>query len=191
MRRRKYAETLCCLLAAVFVMASTPCGAAQTRVVMKDGRLYIGSIFPTKSVVETSVKTVERDSSPVQSEKILAIDDQLRRIYVPKNNVANLILDRGAGEGEAEVGLEGTGGTRLQGGGVFDVLGLVEHDHTPVDTAEGGEVATEKIEAGNDDGVLIGTADEGLAEVAVGSVVGEEREAGGEAGGLMTPVGDQ
>ncbi|MGI6401525.1 MAG: hypothetical protein ACOX0A_05365 [Thermoguttaceae bacterium] len=93
MRRRKYAETLCCLLAAVFVMASTPCGAAQTRVVMKDGRLYIGSIFPTKSVVETSEKTVERDSSPVQSEKILAIDDQLRRIYVPKNNVANLILD--------------------------------------------------------------------------------------------------
>lgn len=72
---------------------SASCDAAQTRVVMKDGRLFIGSIFPTKSVAETSEQRAERDSSPVRSEKILAIDDQLRRVYVPKNNVADLVLD--------------------------------------------------------------------------------------------------
>ena len=27
---------------------------AQTRVVMKDGRMFVGSIFPAKSVVETT-----------------------------------------------------------------------------------------------------------------------------------------
>ena len=93
MKRQQFATTLCALLAAAILTCSQRCDAAQTRVVMKDGRLFIGSIFPTKSVVETSEQKLERDSSPVQSEKILAVDDQLRRIYVPKNNVADLILD--------------------------------------------------------------------------------------------------
>ena len=74
-------------------LASANLQAAQTRVVMKDGRLYIGEIFRTRSVVETTESKKERDSSPVQSEKIVAIDDQLRRIYVPKNAIADLILD--------------------------------------------------------------------------------------------------
>ena len=56
--------------------------AAQTRVVMKDGRLYVGH-FSDKSVVEP-VETKKRDSAPIQSEKIIVVDDQLRRIYIPK-----------------------------------------------------------------------------------------------------------
>ncbi len=66
---------------------------AQTRVVMKDGRMFVGSIFPAKSVVETTEGKKEKDSAPVQSEKILAIDDQLRRIFIPKNNAVDLVLD--------------------------------------------------------------------------------------------------
>ncbi len=67
--------------------------AAQTRVIMKDGRLYIGSIFPTQSVVESTEAKKEKDSSPIKSEKIIVIDDQLRRIYIAKNNAADLVVD--------------------------------------------------------------------------------------------------
>lgn len=93
MKRLRMAVTLGALLGTAILASYVPCVAAQTRVVMKDGRLLIGSIFPAKSVVETTEQRAERDTSPVQSEKILAVDDQLRRIYVPKNNVADLILD--------------------------------------------------------------------------------------------------
>lgn len=67
--------------------------AAQTRVVMKDGRLFTGQIYPTKSVVENAEPRKERDSSPVQSEKIVVVDDQLRRIFIPRNNIGNMIVD--------------------------------------------------------------------------------------------------
>ena len=88
------ALTLSELLALILIFtASAEIRAAQTRVVMKDGRLYVGAIFPTKSVVETTETKKEKDSAPVQSEKILVVDDQLRRIYVPKNATADLILD--------------------------------------------------------------------------------------------------
>ncbi len=80
-------------LFAVFVASPLQSEGAQTRVVMKDGRLFIGAIFPAKSVVETTESKKERDSSPIQSEKIVVVDDQLRRIYVPKNNIADLIDD--------------------------------------------------------------------------------------------------
>ncbi len=75
---------------------SSTAEAAQTRVVMRDGRLYVGEIFPTKSVVESTETKKERDSAPVQSEKILVVDDQLRRIYIPKNSAADLVLDDSA-----------------------------------------------------------------------------------------------
>ena len=94
MKRQRYAFALIAIFTTAALWAGIQvCRAAETRVVMKDGRLFIGSIFPTKSVAETSEQRVERDSSPVQSDKILAVDDQLRRIYIPKNNVADLIPD--------------------------------------------------------------------------------------------------
>ena len=87
MKRQRYAFALIAIFTTAALWAGIlVCRAAETRVVMKDGRLFIGSIFPTKSVAETSEQRVERDSSPVQSDKILAVDDQLRRIYIPKNN---------------------------------------------------------------------------------------------------------
>lgn len=75
------------------VYAANQADAAQTRVVMKDGRIYIGAIFPTQSVVESTESKKEKDSSPVKSEKILVVDDQLRRVYIPKNSAADLVLD--------------------------------------------------------------------------------------------------
>ncbi|MDO5309183.1 MAG: hypothetical protein Q4G03_06785 [Planctomycetia bacterium] len=72
--------------------------AAQTRVIMKDGQIYVGSIYMTKSVVESNEGKKERASSQVQTEKILVVDDQLRRIYVPKNNIIDITPDEsGAG----------------------------------------------------------------------------------------------
>ena len=83
-------------LATLTILCSPSVEAAQTRVVMKDGRLYVGEIFPTRSVVESTESKKERDSAPVQSEKIIVVDDQLRRIYIPKNSAADLVLDDSA-----------------------------------------------------------------------------------------------
>ena len=93
--RKTVRSVVCSLafLALALIGAAKSVEAAQTRVIMKDGRLFVGSIFPTKSVVESTESKKERDSSPVQSEKILVVDDELRRIYIPKNNAADLILD--------------------------------------------------------------------------------------------------
>ncbi len=84
------------VVAALFVatiLVANDANAAQTRVVMKDGRLYSGQIFTTERVVETTERKATRDTAQVHSEKILVIDDQLRRIFVPKNNVADLVVD--------------------------------------------------------------------------------------------------
>lgn len=67
--------------------------AATVRVLMKDGRSYNGAIFPTRSVLEIPDSKPESESAPVRSDKILAIDDQLRRIYVPKNNAQDIVPD--------------------------------------------------------------------------------------------------
>lgn len=91
--RRGSARAFVVALGLLLTLGVNATYAAQMRVVMKDGRLFIGSIFPTKSVAETTESRAERDSSPVASEKILAVDDELRRIYIPKNNVADLIPD--------------------------------------------------------------------------------------------------
>lgn len=83
---------LACLVI-ISLGADNNADAAQTRVLMKDGRIYTGLIFPTQSVVESVDSKKERDSSPIKSEKIIVIDDQLRRIYIPKNNAADMTLD--------------------------------------------------------------------------------------------------
>ncbi|MBQ9371329.1 MAG: alpha/beta hydrolase fold domain-containing protein [Thermoguttaceae bacterium] len=77
----------------VVAVAVATTQAAQTRVVMKDGRIVTGQIYPTKSVVENADARKERDTSPVQSEKIIVVDDQLRRIFVPRNNIGNMVVD--------------------------------------------------------------------------------------------------
>ncbi|MBQ6829162.1 MAG: hypothetical protein IJO46_14220, partial [Thermoguttaceae bacterium] len=75
------------------VCAPAPLEAAQSRVIMKDGRLFVGGVFPAQSVLEIPHTKQERDSSPIKSEKIVVIDDELRRIYVPKGNILDLAPD--------------------------------------------------------------------------------------------------
>ncbi|MDD3588451.1 MAG: hypothetical protein PHQ75_14820, partial [Thermoguttaceae bacterium] len=61
---------------------------------MKDGRVMTGAIHPMKSVIELPMETDrKKESSLIQSEKILLIDDGLRRVFVPKNNVLDLVPD--------------------------------------------------------------------------------------------------
>ena len=67
--------------------------AAETQVIFKDGRIVTGSIAPLKSVFEVPVKEKESELSNIQSEKIIVIDDQLRRIYVPKNQIQDMQPD--------------------------------------------------------------------------------------------------
>ncbi|MDO5552748.1 MAG: alpha/beta hydrolase-fold protein [Planctomycetia bacterium] len=66
--------------------------AAETRVVLKDGRVEVGAIYPVKSVIELPNVKPEKERG-VQSQKILIIDDNLRTIYVPKNNILDLSPD--------------------------------------------------------------------------------------------------
>lgn len=87
------------LVGLFFVTPSTR--AAQTRVVMKDGRVITGAIHPMKSVIELPLETTrKKESSQIQTEKILLIDDGLRRIFVPKNNVLDLVPDEVAAAAE-------------------------------------------------------------------------------------------
>lgn len=85
----------CGALVATFglVGASPSLEAAQSRVVMKDGRLFVGGVFPTQSVLELPNTKQERESSPVKSEKIVVLDDELRRIYIPKGNILDVAPD--------------------------------------------------------------------------------------------------
>ncbi|MDO4587126.1 MAG: hypothetical protein Q4C95_07500 [Planctomycetia bacterium] len=64
--------------------------AAQTLVVMKDGRIIPGAIYPMHSVAEQPNKQGKKTDD---IERIIAIDDQLRRIYVPKNNIRDFLPD--------------------------------------------------------------------------------------------------
>lgn len=85
----------CGALVATFglVGASSSLEAAQSRVVMKDGRLLVGGVFPTQSVIELPNTKQERESSPIKTEKIVVLDDELRRIYFPKGNILDLAPD--------------------------------------------------------------------------------------------------
>ncbi len=82
-------------LVATFGLVCAPrsLDAAQSRVVMKDGRVLLGGVFPTQSVHELPHSKPDNKFSPVKTEKIVAIDDELRRIYVPKGNILDLVPD--------------------------------------------------------------------------------------------------
>lgn len=64
---------------------------ATSQVILKDGRILTGAISPMRSVAEISGE--RKKESGIQSEKILLIDDQLRRIYIPKNSVRDILPD--------------------------------------------------------------------------------------------------
>ncbi len=102
--------------------------------------------------------------------------------------VAEMILDGSAGEGEAMAAFDeadGFGGFAL---GVFDGLGFVEDDVVEIDILEEGGVAAEGA-VGGDDQVVVGEMIGGLEAVDAGVV--EDAKGGGEAFGFFLPVEDE
>ncbi|MDO5581653.1 MAG: hypothetical protein Q4G69_11035 [Planctomycetia bacterium] len=74
-----------------FCIRSISLYGATSQVIMKDGRILTGAISPMRSVAEMAGD--KKKESGIQSEKILLIDDQLRRIYIPKNSVRDILPD--------------------------------------------------------------------------------------------------
>ena len=104
--------------------------------------------------------------------------------------VADVVLDRRAGERDAVGGGERAGGARLLGLGVLDVLGLVEHDRGPADGPEVLEVTQQQRVARDDDGMLARRLQERLSPAAAHAVVDERLQGRREALRLALPVAD-
>jgi predicted esterase len=68
-------------------LASTAWGVSQ--IAMKDGRTFEGKVAPVASVGDVAVTVPDNGAPQVQS--ILLCDDNLRRIFVPKQQVLNVI----------------------------------------------------------------------------------------------------
>ncbi len=104
--------------------------------------------------------------------------------------VADRILHRRAGEGEAIVGSERTRGPGLLGLGVLDVLRLVEDHCGPGHAAQMLEVAVQQRIARDDEGVRVGLGNEVIALVPADAMVHQDRQVGREALGFLPPVRD-
>lgn len=68
--------------------------AAGQKVQLKDGRILQGRMANVAGVASSPI-VIRPETEPNQSTPILMIDDQLRRVYVPKHFLAN-VLDEGA-----------------------------------------------------------------------------------------------
>ncbi len=104
--------------------------------------------------------------------------------------VADVVFDRGAGEGDAVVARQRACGLRLLRFGVLDVLRLVEDDAGPVYFLENVEVAVEQGVAGEDESVLLRLLLERGAFLALTAVVNQDRQIGREALRFLVPVAD-
>ncbi|QEG33008.1 carboxylesterase family protein [Bythopirellula goksoeyrii] len=82
---------LCC--AAALVVFDISSVSAQ-KIQMKDGRIFQGRVLPVTGVSDPPLADAGPDEEAV-STPILLIDDELRRVYVPKSQVAS-ILDQAA-----------------------------------------------------------------------------------------------
>ena len=101
--------------------------------------------------------------------------------------VAQVVLDRGAGEGQAVVGLQQTCRFRTLAGGVLNGLRFVEHGVVELHFFERVDVAPHQPEAG-DDQVLVFEVFDQVA--AVWAAVSHDLELGAELLGLIEPVKD-
>ena len=115
------------------------------------------------------------------------------------------VLDGRVAHGDAQLSGDGAHGLALGGVGVLDVLGLVDDDGQPGELLQLGGIGAEDAVGGEEDvgGGGGRTADrdrnrrsgdrdgggEGLQR-ALGAVVGEDGERGGETGDFGLPVGD-
>lgn len=67
--------------------------AASSQIIMNDGRVFNGAIHPMKSVAEMPDNKMPKANQEGPSEKIIVIDDQLRRIYVSKGSIRDILPD--------------------------------------------------------------------------------------------------
>src|SRR5947208_670699 len=100
------------------------------------------------------------------------------------------VLDRRAGECDAETGAESTGGPGGARGGVLDVLRLVESRHRPVDGAQDFRVAAEEAVGGDDQRAGRRPLELRRRTGAARAVVAHDGQRGREAGDLALPVAD-
>ena len=102
--------------------------------------------------------------------------------------IADVVFDGGAGEGDAVVGGQRARRLRLARLGVLDVLRFVEQKAGPFDLAHFRVVAVKQIVAGNDDVHLLHLARERLAVPPQRAVVQMDPQAGREALRLAHPI---
>ena len=102
--------------------------------------------------------------------------------------LAQVVLDRGAGERHLARGRQGANGLGLLGLGVLHVLGLVEHDAPPGHLGQDGLVPGRQGVGGDHDVGCLGQLLEGRFPGPGRAVVHHHRELGGEALGFPRPV---
>ena len=99
--------------------------------------------------------------------------------------VVDAVFERRAGEEETALGLENAEGLGVLGAAVFEMLGFVGDEAGEIGFGEQISVASERA-VRRDDEVVRGEGF-GVGQ-AVGAVVNEDAELGGEAGGFTAPV---
>ena len=81
-----------CFLVIVINSLSTAEGASS-QIIMNDGRIYTGAFSPMMSVDDLPENRLKRQDQGIRTEKIIVIDDQLRRIYVSKGSIREILPD--------------------------------------------------------------------------------------------------
>ena len=103
--------------------------------------------------------------------------------------VADVVLDRGAGKRDAIAAFERARRARLLALGILDILRLVQNDPRPRELGQRREVAMQQAVAGDHEVVRTGGLEEaGLLLGARGPVMHQYRQTGGEASRLMLPI---
>jgi pimeloyl-ACP methyl ester carboxylesterase len=77
------------LIAAVCLLA--PHAAFAQKIQLKDGRVFNGRFLLMTGVVDSPVAPAVAEDKDAPSTPILLIDDELRRVFVPRANVASII----------------------------------------------------------------------------------------------------
>ena len=111
-----------------------------------------------------------------------AAEEAGHEVFEDAPQLDEVVFEGGAREREAAFALEVAGGLGDAAGGVFDVLGFVEHEHSPSAGDEAVGVDAEEGVAGDDEVDVVWRV------AAAGAVVQVHGEGGGEAGGFGDPV---
>src|SRR5688572_26392921 len=77
-------------LAAVFIMAAGPIAANAQTIRLVDGRVLTGTIAMTTGVADNPNRP-SNQAGEIATKPIAVIDDELRRVYVPKLRIAEVL----------------------------------------------------------------------------------------------------